>query len=224
MYEVIQYVSLLFRNGTPPHQDSDEKPLSELLSRRPDTPCGKLVVLRPIAARRPVRQRSLHFKAWGQGAEGKSTTVCRDLASPRSDLPPSIARPRARPRDSPGNRASTLETTPSFSVWCTCPDETCPISTEGWTRHVHFVRGGGGGGAPSRCCRRPARRAGTRGRAPAPFPGRGKAVTAGRTRARVRSARYQTGRGLPERLLTAGCAPRRAPVCVCVCGFRGCCQ
>jgi hypothetical protein len=26
-------------------------------------------------------------------------------------------------------------------------DETCPISTEGWTRRVHFVREGGGGGA-----------------------------------------------------------------------------
>ena len=24
--------------------------------------------------------------------------------------------------------------------------ETCPISTEGWTRRVHFVREGGGGG------------------------------------------------------------------------------
>ena len=24
-------------------------------------------------------------------------------------------------------------------------DETCPISTEGWTRRVHFVREGGGG-------------------------------------------------------------------------------
>jgi hypothetical protein len=69
-------------------------------------------------------------------------------------------------------------------------------------------------GAPSRCCRRPARRAGTRARAPAPFPGRGNAVTAGRTRARVRRARYQTRRGVPERLLTAGRAPRRAPVCV----------
>ena len=26
------------------------------------------------------------------------------------------------------------------------PRETCPISTEGWTRRVHFVREGGGGG------------------------------------------------------------------------------
>jgi len=26
-------------------------------------------------------------------------------------------------------------------------DKTCPISTEGWTRRVHFVREGGGGGA-----------------------------------------------------------------------------
>ena len=25
-------------------------------------------------------------------------------------------------------------------------DETCPVSTEGWTRRVHFVREGGGGG------------------------------------------------------------------------------
>ena len=29
-------------------------------------------------------------------------------------------------------------------------DETCPISTEGWTRRVHFVREGGAGGGPSR--------------------------------------------------------------------------
>ena len=28
-------------------------------------------------------------------------------------------------------------------------DETCPISTEGWTRRVHFVREGGGGGGPA---------------------------------------------------------------------------
>jgi hypothetical protein len=30
---------------------------------------------------------------------------------------------------------------------CVFVDETCPISTEGWTRCVHFVREGGGGGA-----------------------------------------------------------------------------
>ena len=28
----------------------------------------------------------------------------------------------------------------------TCRDETCPVSTERWTRRVHFVREGGGGG------------------------------------------------------------------------------
>ena len=29
---------------------------------------------------------------------------------------------------------------------CLMRDETCPVSTEGWTRRVHFVREGGGGG------------------------------------------------------------------------------
>ena len=30
-----------------------------------------------------------------------------------------------------------------------CAPVTCPVSTEGWTRRVHFVReGGGGGGVP----------------------------------------------------------------------------
>ena len=30
-------------------------------------------------------------------------------------------------------------------------DETCPVSTEGWTRRVHFIReGGGDGGARAR--------------------------------------------------------------------------
>ena len=41
-------------------------------------------------------------------------------------------------------------------------DETCPISTEGWTRRVHFVREGGGGAlqrAAARRCARPAPRA-----------------------------------------------------------------
>jgi hypothetical protein len=34
-------------------------------------------------------------------------------------------------------------------------DETCPLSTEGWTRRVHFVREGGGGGRErGRCVRR----------------------------------------------------------------------
>ena len=30
-----------------------------------------------------------------------------------------------------------------------CPSETCPVSTERWTRRVHFVREGGGGGVPA---------------------------------------------------------------------------
>ena len=29
-------------------------------------------------------------------------------------------------------------------------DESCPVCTEGWTRRVHFVRGGGGGRSPAR--------------------------------------------------------------------------
>ena len=34
---------------------------------------------------------------------------------------------------------------------CACQrDETCPISTDGWTRRVHFVREGGRGGRPAR--------------------------------------------------------------------------
>jgi hypothetical protein len=33
---------------------------------------------------------------------------------------------------------------------CCQRDETCPISTEGWTRRVHFVREGGGGGCSRR--------------------------------------------------------------------------
>jgi len=40
-------------------------------------------------------------------------------------------------------------------------DETCPVSTEGWTRRVHFVRKGGGGGsalAAERAARAPPRR------------------------------------------------------------------
>jgi hypothetical protein len=46
---------------------------------------------------------------------------------------------------------------------CLMRDETCPVSTEGWTRRVHFVREGGGGGqnlwdiphaASSRCAPR----------------------------------------------------------------------
>ena len=31
------------------------------------------------------------------------------------------------------------------------PNETCPISTEGWTRRVHFAREGGGGGGVLAC-------------------------------------------------------------------------
>ena len=37
-------------------------------------------------------------------------------------------------------------------------DEACPISTEGWTRRVHFVREGGGGGGPGRSARPALRR------------------------------------------------------------------
>ena len=40
--------------------------------------------------------------------------------------------------------------TPSVAPRLTRPvgerDETCPVSTEGWTRRVHFVREGGGRG------------------------------------------------------------------------------
>jgi hypothetical protein len=39
-------------------------------------------------------------------------------------------------------------------------DETCPISTEGWTRRVHFVREGGEGGLPAAPKARQPRRGG----------------------------------------------------------------
>jgi hypothetical protein len=35
-------------------------------------------------------------------------------------------------------------------------DETCPVSTEGWTRRVHFVREGGGGRGATHAARPPA--------------------------------------------------------------------
>jgi hypothetical protein len=50
------------------------------------------------------------------------------------------------------DRAATRAIPPGRRFLCVSVDETCPISTEGWTRRVHFVREGGEGGVgpPSR--------------------------------------------------------------------------
>jgi len=95
--------------------------------------------------------------------------------------------------------------------------EACPVSTEGWTRRVHFVREGGGGGlsmhrpasAPPETARLrtapalaapPARRARTSG----PPPGRGAGGAAGACLGggcNGRAARQVAGRRLWQRAL-----------------------
>jgi hypothetical protein len=62
------------------------------------------------------------------------------------------ARPRARPCQRQCKRNARDASMRQRDETCLCTpgaprDGTCPISTEGWTRRVHFVREGGGGGA-----------------------------------------------------------------------------
>ena len=54
------------------------------------------------------------------------------------------------PANSPGaasSKSKRASRSPlAWSVKCENACTTCPVSTEGWTRRVHFVREGGGGG------------------------------------------------------------------------------
>jgi len=66
-------------------------------------------------------------------------------------------------------------------IWSICAvSETCPVSTEGGTRHVQLVREGGGKGRRSARRRRPARAA-----SPTAAPRRGRRRCTARSRARA---------------------------------------
>ena len=75
-------------------------------------------------------------------------------------------------------------------------DETCPISTEGWTRRVHFVREGGGGGGGG---------GGGRLRAPAPAARRWAGGRRRRYCSRRKHGRRRTGRSAGVRRWTRTC-------------------
>ena len=69
---------------------------------------------------------------------------------------------------------------------CITWDAACPISTEGWTRRVHLVRGGGGGGGGGRAGAPCSARHSARSRG---WPGaQGATARAGRPRRGARSA------------------------------------
>jgi hypothetical protein len=114
----------------------------------------------------------------------------RDQGQRRRDLPPrtlhrSVGRGAARGHGvagTGGREPLRGSRQPCAVVRCErvrSRPQTCPISTEGWTRRVHFVREGGGGGQPCRaagaggrtrarppptCTTRPARPSGRRAR------------------------------------------------------------
>jgi hypothetical protein len=83
----------------------------------------------------------------------RMTEVLPVPGGPCSNVKPSRrgwhAAATARSCDALHSRATRARTFASIvasdSSALACRDETCPISTEGWTRRVHFVREGGGG-------------------------------------------------------------------------------
>jgi hypothetical protein len=82
---------------------------------------------------------------YGTKGRGDWPAARRPARAPRS-LPPPPAPPSTTlpPRGGAGTNPATARE-PHLRE----RDETCPVSTEGWTRRVHFVREVGGGGHPA---------------------------------------------------------------------------
>jgi hypothetical protein len=72
----------------------------------------------------------------------------RRVQSVRGDGHDGGVRPQTAARRGAGPRGRGVK------LAAPCVDETCPISTEGWTRRVHFVREGGGARYLTSCCSR----------------------------------------------------------------------
>ena len=84
------------------------------------------------------------LKRWRrQSAGGAGGGACGGGGAGAGRATAFCAASRAAPRLSPRVTAAEMGSHTS------CPSETCPVSTERWTRRVHFVREGGGGGVPA---------------------------------------------------------------------------
>jgi len=80
-------------------------------------------------------------------------TTARGGAGERAVLRRCAILMTVRPRAARASASCTASSLSESSADVACAprrDETCPISTEGWTRRVHFVREGGRGGRPAR--------------------------------------------------------------------------
>jgi len=107
----------------------------------------------PVGTERGTRRVQLVREGGGRGGGVAPPARRSGTASPRAARP----RPRGSPRREARRtrrrapRARPRRATPPRPPRRTCQrDETCPVSTEGWTRRVHFVREGGGGNPAAR--------------------------------------------------------------------------